>query len=71
MSSRRPFRQVAEGFVGLLEDPPPDISLALLQRALLELYFAALSWFRFRIHWGAHAADALRALHWKLIGMNG
>lgn len=25
--------------------------------------------FSFRTHWGAHCADALRALHWKLIGM--
>lgn len=24
----------------------------------------------FRFHWGAHAADALRALHWRLIGMS-
>ena len=135
------FNDTALRFCTLIEHPPERVSLRLLQRALLELYAAALDltarrptpplrgarsdvdrkmsprWEKllrphhyfevfdatvdtgaisgwlyddvldihrdlrralahgdarmmFRYHWGAHCADALRALHWKLIGMS-
>jgi len=84
MSSRPDFNAAALRFCRVIEDPPRRVSLELLQEELLELYAAAIRLPRrpetpplpgdarssFRFHWGAHAADALRALHWKLIGMS-
>lgn len=51
---------------GWLYDDVLDIHRDL--RRALEQGDAASS---FRMHWGAHCADALRALHWKLVGMGG
>lgn len=55
----------SEAIYGSLYDDVLDIHHD-LRRALAHGDAA----FSFRTQWGAHCADALRALHWKLIGMN-